>query len=97
MAIKTRNPINGEISLGIHIGDRNDLIEAMRFKSENIKTHVDPKIFEDVADALENSVEVVRCKDCKNCRPGRYGIYCSLVDFVLNEDDYCSRGVKKEE
>lgn len=42
-----------------------------------------------------DAVEVVRCKDCIN-----YGMKCCQKDkyFVsVKEDDFCSRGVKKNE
>lgn len=37
--------------------------------------------------------EVVRCKDCKH----RYGKACDFADFWLKDDDYCSRGERKED
>ena len=77
MSYKIFNPLDGKESLAIHINDRNDLIEAMRFKAKNIKALADPEIFEAVADALENSVEVRHGKwepdenkyrYCSNCK-----------------------------
>ena len=48
-------------------------------------------------------VEVVRCKECENCRVGKNSRYCtehsdgfgSHIVYV-DEDDYCSYGIRKE-
>ena len=45
--------------------------------------------WEDIFDApTVDAVEVVRCKDCKEYK------YCFLLP---NDDDYCSKGERKEE
>lgn len=48
-----------------------------------------------------NRIEVVRCKDCKFgvYEKGR-GIYhtrCEILEFLFQDDDYCSYGERKEE
>lgn len=48
-----------------------------------------------------DAVEVVRCKDCKFgvYEKGR-GIYhtrCEILEFLFQDDDYCSYGEKKDE
>lgn len=39
-----------------------------------------------------DAVEVVRCKDCKF----RYGNACDWADFWLKDDDFCSKGKRKD-
>lgn len=41
-------------------------------------------------------VEVVRCKDCKFfCRGNR--CYCEEFGGIVTEEDFCSRGERKDE
>ena len=42
--------------------------------------------------AVEPELDIVRCKDCKH----RYGKACDFADFWIKDDDYCSRGERKE-
>ena len=50
----------------------------------------------------ENAVPVVRCKDCKywkHLHDVEGLMFCQYVigaEFVRNEDDYCSRGERKD-
>ena len=60
-------------------------------------------LLEDCRNALKNSVEVVRCKDCRywqynnggypheECRWGRWG-----NEEIPDEDDFCSYGERKD-
>ena len=44
--------------------------------------------------------EIVRCKDCRYSRPYMLGLYrCDRTDIALatGEDEYCSRGERKED
>lgn len=48
-------------------------------------------------------VEVVRCKECENCRVGKNSRYCTEHSdgfgnhiVYVDEDDYCSYGIRKE-
>ena len=42
-------------------------------------------------------VPVVRCKDCKNWQHGMVGIGCYWdADYPHQENDFCSRGVRRE-
>ena len=48
-----------------------------------------------------NITEIVRCKDCKFgvYEKGR-GIYhtrCEILEFLFQDDDYCSYGERREE
>ena len=48
---------------------------------------------------LENSVEVVRCKDCKyrDFLDSDYGGYCCEINRIeIHLDDYCSKGERKD-
>lgn len=49
------------------------------------------QVLGDIEDAP--TIEVVRCKDCKH----RYGKACDFADFWLKDDDYCSRGERRED
>ena len=48
------------------------------------------QVLGDIEDA--QTIEVVLCKDCKH----RYGKACDFADFWLKDDDYCSRGERRE-
>lgn len=45
--------------------------------------------------------EIVRCKDCKfgvyEKGRGIYHIRCEMLEFLFQDDDYCSYGERKEE
>lgn len=44
----------------------------------------------------KNTVEVVRCKDCTNCTT--IGIpRCRITGRNVTDDDFCSRGERKDE
>lgn len=48
-----------------------------------------------------DAVEVVRCKDCKfgvyEKGRGIYHIRCEILEFLFQDDDYCSYGERREE
>lgn len=50
------------------------------------------KSFKNKADV----VEVVRCKDCKNYRSCRHRNCCTSHMIFVQENDFCSYGMKKE-
>ena len=58
-----------------------------------------------VADIPSAQPEIIRCKDCKNrfivntCPHSGYFIYNGQVEVYCNarDDDFCSRGERKEE
>lgn len=45
--------------------------------------------------------ELVRCKDCKfgiyEKGRGIYHIRCEILEFLFQDDDYCSYGERREE
>lgn len=41
--------------------------------------------------------EVVRCKDCRWFENDGYHTNCQIMRFCVEDDDYCSRGERKEE
>lgn len=43
------------------------------------------------------TVNVIRCKDCKNPQFGIDVVYCEVVGRFINQDDYCSWAERKEE
>jgi predicted nucleic-acid-binding Zn-ribbon protein len=59
----------------------------------------------ELADKLKDSVEVVRCKDCRfseifqNDSSGVMAMYCRAftLDRMIAEDDFCSYGERREE
>lgn len=91
-----------EETIVVDIDDVDSLIGAMRYKAAHIKAKADPEIFEAVADMLEKSVEVVRCKDCKHWE---HMIDDDYICFFMDSDnpvwtdrnDFCSYGERKEE
>lgn len=44
-------------------------------------------------------VEVVRCENCKRARPTIFSgfYYCKRVRAIRKENDFCSKGILKEE
>ena len=41
--------------------------------------------------------EVNRCKTCFHYKPREYGYNCTVLDWDVNEDDFCSRWEAKDE
>ena len=66
-----------------------EMIEKWRFKAENIKAHIEPEFFNDVADVLEKQVAkklVVwdnGTQHCPNCEHD--------LTYISSEDEYCCR------
>ena len=66
-----------------------EMIETLRYKAENIKAHIDPEFFNDVADGLEKQVAkklVVwdnGTQHCPNCEHD--------LTYISSEDEYCCR------
>lgn len=48
---------------------------------------------------VDNTGEIVRCKDCKNADYAGMGcgVWCDELEHAMQEDDFCSRGEKREE
>ena len=44
-----------------------------------------------------NTVEVVRCKDCKHIETTEYGGYCCKLCIGVAYNHYCSYGERREE
>ena len=68
----------------------------------DIKLEELAELIEDEIPDTENAVPVVRCKDCKywkHLHDVEGLMFCQYVigaEFVRNEDDYCSRGERKD-
>ena len=66
-----------------------EMIETLRYKAENIKAHIEPEFFNDVADGLEKQVAkklVVwdnGTQHCPNCEHD--------LTYISSEDEYCCR------
>ena len=65
---------------------------------------VQPTVEQPQTNATENMVEIVRCKECKWWKTnymwnGSEYKVCDIEAYepVRNEDDYCSRGERKED
>jgi len=65
---------------------------------------VQPTVEQPQTNATENMVEIVRCKECKWWKTNYMwnGSECKVCvieayEPVRNEDDYCSRGERKED
>ena len=66
-----------------------EMIETLRYKAENIKAHIEPEFFNDVADGLEKQVAkklVVwdnGTQHCPNCEHD--------LTYISSEYEYCCR------
>ena len=66
-----------------------EMIETLRYKAENIKAHIEPEFFNDVADELERQIAkklVVwdnGTQHCPNCEHD--------LTYISSEDEYCCR------
>ena len=53
-----------------------------------------------ILDMYDNSsqdvVPVVRCKDCRWFENDGYHTNCQIMRFCVEDDDYCSRGERRE-
>ena len=73
------------------------LIKRCAANEENIDYFI-----EELAKARANVKPIVLCKDCKYhqtselCKDYMVCTYLKGVKFVRNDDDFCSRGEKKE-
>ena len=89
--------------------DADELLKfPIRFDKYDKKNGNEHFVFgiESVLEYAENlptidAVEVVRCKDCKfgvyEKGRGIYHIRCEILEFLFQDDDYCSYGERKEE
>lgn len=83
-----------------------DLINRRALLAEYDRQHAGPpgraRTLSAKAPAVD-AVEVVRCKDCKSFKPCKEieGVswtgYCNYGEFHTDDDDFCSRGERKEE
>lgn len=47
---------------------------------------------------IENGVTIpVRCKDCRNVRVWKSGYWCDCNEHYVEENDFCSAGVRRNE
>ena len=76
------------------------LIDADALQKEYHKEHGKRLLLIDVAPTID-AVEVVRCKDCKfgvyEKGRGIYHIICEILEFLFQDDDYCSYGERRQE
>ena len=56
---------------------------------------------EALQDRPKDYVQIVRCKDCKfgvyEKGRGIYHIRCEILEFLFQDDDFCSYGERREE
>ena len=66
-----------------------EMIETLRYKAENIKAHIEPEFFNDVADELEKQIAkkpVIWADGTEHCP------YCEHdLTYISSEDEYCCR------
>lgn len=76
------------------------LIDADALQKEYQKERGKRLLLIDVAPTID-AVEVIRCKDCKfgvyEKGRGIYHIRCEILEFLFQDDDYCSYGERKED
>ena len=41
--------------------------------------------------------ELVRCKDCKHCQDGMYGVRCEYMGVYTEEDNFCKWGERADD
>lgn len=67
--------------------------------SDDIVIRVSFELWEKLADMIESSVEVVRCKDCKHMELTRIGLrWCDAWGEIngMGDDGFCNYGERKE-
>lgn len=79
------------------------LIDASELETEFAGPFV--QTYRDCREALRNAptidaVEVARCRECKYCLvqiplPDGY-LYCQELNRAVSDNDYCSRGARRE-
>lgn len=78
-----------------------DAVSREKYEASEEVRDILVKFADDLLADLKERVEVTRCKDCKFgvYEKGR-GIYhtrCEILEFLFQDDDYCSYGERKEE
>lgn len=54
------------------------------------------EVADSIWEAINNKVQVVRCKDCVNYSSGYSGWHCYLDGRQTQENDFCSWGERRE-
>lgn len=72
-----------------------DEAKAELEKFVQLKTTMRPT-FADILTSADVA-EVNRCKTCFHYKPREYGYNCTVLDWDVNEDDFCSRWEAKDE
>ena len=45
----------------------------------------------------DNSIDIVRCGECKRANHELSGVYCGISDVLMGEDGFCSIGEREGE
>jgi hypothetical protein len=76
---------------------REELIALMREMEKQIALcHIRPQLAGALADELEKSVPVVRCKDCKHYWKNKNTPVYLDKCVTVSDDDFCSDGDRKD-
>lgn len=81
-------PFNANVNDAILTAPTVDAVSREKYEASKEARHILVEFADDLLAELKERVEVVRCKDCKEYK------YCYLLP---NDDDYCSKGERKEE
>ena len=82
-----------------------DLLKQMR-KDGDMVPWEGKNVFARIRELPTIQPEIVRCKDCKHWREGTAFSYCDklygmgvldALDYMVAEDDFCSRAERREE
>jgi len=79
---------------------RQALLESIERISVKGNVLDDDWIYRFVQEFPSAEPEIIRCKDCKHYKIGTDGLYYCYNhddDILWQDDDYCSRGERKEE
>ena len=90
MAEKQRE--KGITTYGIGIEDNHaDIVTRIRYLQEEL---IDALMY---CEWIKDSMEVVRCKDCRKPRKFSDGsLYCPFTQLAVEYDDFCSYGERKD-
>lgn len=72
--------------------------DKLHYKQVYIDTEKGPRpalvVF---AKEIRKMPEIVRCKDCRWYENDGYHTNCQIMRFCVEEEDYCSRGERRED
>lgn len=71
--------------VGVNV-DKDELIKALEYDRRQYEKGWN-----------DRDSEIVRCKDCRWYENDGYHTNCQIMRFCVEDDDYCSRGERRED